>query len=397
MIHVLSSYRDLFRTPGAWQFSGATFLARLPIAVVMLGIVLYVSGTTGSYAQAGATAAVFQMCAASGSIFTSRVIDKRGQRLTLPALACLNSLGLIIFLLNKDRLTLQIMGIALAGFSQPALGAVVRARWVYVLASQPEKKHTAFAWESIIEELMFTVGPIFTAVLAVQVGLEFPIVVAIPFMLTGSILLSLQHKTEPPIHKSDLPKVKIFSHADMWRMPVIAACFGWLFGSYEVSTVAFVSEAGRPEMTGFILGTWAACSGLGGLWFGHRAWKYTLQRQLVVCAAVATLALIPAVFARSIPALFVATMFAGVALAPTLITTYSLTEQLIPGNMLTEALTWTNSGMILGYAAGTAVSGVVIDSLGTSVSYLLPAAGSLVAALLAMRATSRHRPSLASD
>ena len=361
----------------------------------MLGVVLYVSGSTGSYAQAGAMAAVFQMCAASGAIVTSRIIDKRGQRFTLPVLACLNSLGLVIFLMNEQRLILQIVGIALAGLTQPALGAVVRARWVYVLGSQPQKKRTAFAWESIIDELMFTIGPIFTAVLAVQVGLAFPIVVAIVLMLTGSILLSLQHKTEPPIHTSALPRVRIFSHAGMWRMPLIGACFGWLFGSYEVTTVAFASDAGRPEMTGFILGVWAACSGLGGLWFGHRSWKYSLQQQLVACAVVATLALIPAVFARSIPALFVATMFAGVAIAPGLITTYSLTEQLIPGNMLTEALTWTNSGMILGYAAGTAVSGVVIDSIGTSASFLLPAAGSLAAAVLAMRATPRLRPTLA--
>ena len=88
---MLSAYRDLFRTPGAWQFSSATFLARLPIAVVMLGIVLYIAGTTGSYAQAGIIAAVFQICAAVAAIFTSRMIDKRGQRLMLPMLAILNT------------------------------------------------------------------------------------------------------------------------------------------------------------------------------------------------------------------------------------------------------------------------------------------------------------------
>jgi predicted MFS family arabinose efflux permease len=389
-----STYRDLFRTPGAWQFSGATFLARLPIAVVMLGVVLYVAGTTGSYAQAGAMAGIFQICAAVGTIFTSRIIDKRGQRVTLPLLACLNSVGLVIFLYSKESLAFQIFGLALAGISQPALGAVVRTRWVYVLAHAPEKKRTAFAWESIIDELIFIVGPMFTVVVAVQIGLEFPIVISIVFMLTGSILLALQRKTEPPIHKYALPKANIFSHAGMWRMPVIGACFGWLFGSYEVTTVAFANEAGKPEMTGFILAVWAGCSAIGGLWFGHRAWNSTLQRQLVACTTIACLALIPAVFARSIPALFIATMLAGAALAPGLITTYSLTEQLIPANMLTEALTWTNSGMILGYAAGTAISGVVIDSIGTSASYILPAAGAFTAAVFALRATPRHSPSL---
>jgi MFS family permease len=397
VIHVLSSYRDLFRTPGAWQFSGATFLARLPIAIVMLGVVLYVAGTTGSYAQAGAIAGIFQICAAVGAIFTSRIIDKRGQRVTLPLLACMNSVGLVIFLYSDENLAFQIFGIALAGISQPALGAVVRARWVYVLVNAPEKKRTAFAWESIIDELIFIVGPIFTVVMTVQIGLAFPIVISIVFMLTGSILLSLQRKTEPPIHKSDLPKVNIFRHAGMWRMPLIGACFGWLFGSYEVTTVAFANDAGHPEMTGFILGVWAGCSAIGGLWFGHRAWNSTLHRQLVACTTVATVAFLPAVFARSIPALFIATMVAGFAIAPGLITTYSVTEQLVPANMLTEALTWTNSGMILGYAAGTAVSGVIIDSVGTSVSYILPVGGALAATVFALRATPRRRPSPASN
>ncbi|CAB4900634.1 MAG: MFS transporter [Actinobacteria bacterium] len=394
---MLSAYRDLFRTPGAWQFSSATFLARLPIAVVMLGIVLYIAGTTGSYAQAGIIAAVFQICAAVGAIFTSRMIDKRGQRLMLPMLAILNSVGLVIFLFSTDNLMTQIIGISLAGLSQPALGAVVRARWVYVLADKPDKKRTAFAWESIIDELMFTIGPIFTTVLAVHIGLQFPIVISIVFMMTGSILLSLQRKTEPPIHRSNAPKANIFSHAGMWRMPLIGASFGWIFGSYEVTTVAFANAAGQPEMTGFILGVWAACSGLGGLWFGHRAWNYTLQRQLVACTVISTLALVPAIFARSIPTLFIATMLAGAAIAPGLIATYSLTERLIPSATLTEALTWTNSGMILGYAAGAAFSGLVIDSVGTTFSYILPAAGALMAVVLALGATPRHIPALVAD
>ena len=180
-------------------------------------------------------------------------------------------------------------------------------------------------------------------------------------------------------------------------MPIIGACFGWLFGSYEVTTVAFATEAGHPEMTGFILGVWAGCSAIGGLWFGHRAWKSTLPRQLVVCTSIACLAFMPAVFARSIPTLFIATMVAGFAIAPGLITTYSATEQLIPANMLTEALTWTNSGMILGYAAGTAISGVLIDSVGTSMSYILPVVGALAATVFAWRATPRHRPALTSN
>jgi predicted MFS family arabinose efflux permease len=261
------------------------------------------------------------------------------------------------------------------------------------LEHQPERKRAAFAWESILDELIFTVGPIFTAVVAVQVGLAVPLVLAAVFTMTGSFLLAAQRKTEPKKHPAGTPRGNVFHHRNMWRMPIIGGCFGWLFGSYEVTTVAFAENAGHPELSGVILGLWAACSGIGGLWFGHRAWGAPLQKQLVYCTGALMIAIFPAVFVRSIPGLMISGVFAGAAIAPGLITTYALTERLVPATMLTEALTWTNSGMILGYAAGTALSGFFIDAFGTTLSYLLPPIGALIAMLLALGATPARTPS----
>ncbi len=390
---MLGTYREVLRTPGAVKFTSASFLARLPIAIVMLAIVLYVAGSTGSYAQAGALAAAFQISAAVGAIFTSRLMDIRGQGSTLPYLAFLNALGLMIFLLSDQHVALQFIGVVLAGAAQPALGSVVRARWAVALQDRPEQKRAAFAWESILDELIFTVGPIFTAVVAVQVGLAVPLVLAATFTVTGSLLLAVQRKTEPQKHPAGSPRGNVFHHRNMWRMPIIGGCFGWLFGSYEVTTVAFAENAGHPELSGVILGLWAASSGIGGLWFGHRAWGAPLQKQLVYCTAVLMIATFPAVFVRSIPALMISGIFAGAAIAPGLITTYALTERIVPASLLTEALTWTNSGMILGYAAGTALSGFFIDARGTTLSYLLAPLGALIAMLFALWATPAPTPS----
>ena len=72
----------------------------------MLAIVLYIAGTTGSYAQAGILAAAFQISAAVGAIFTSRLMDLKGQGVTLPYLAFLNALGLMIFLFSNEHVAL---------------------------------------------------------------------------------------------------------------------------------------------------------------------------------------------------------------------------------------------------------------------------------------------------
>jgi hypothetical protein len=50
---MFSTYRSALSVPGAKAFTSAAFVARLPIAMIALGIVLYVSDITGSYALAG--------------------------------------------------------------------------------------------------------------------------------------------------------------------------------------------------------------------------------------------------------------------------------------------------------------------------------------------------------
>ncbi len=390
---MLASYREVLRTPGAMRFSAAAFIARLPSAIVMLAIVLYVSESTGSYAQAGALAAAFQIAAAAGGLVTSRIMDRRGQRATLPILALIHAAGLLLFVFSQDILALQTIGVVLAGAVYPPMSSVVRSRWATALSESPDRLRTGFAWESVLDELIFTVGPLITALVAVQLGYAWPFVIACVLTVTGCLLLAHEHATQPPVQAEHHDLGNALRQPSMWRMPLIGACFGWVFGSYEVTTVAFTADQGMPGWSGLILGLWAAGSGLGGLWFGQRSWRSSLQRQLVVCTFVLGLVLIPAIFVRSVPVLAVTTFIAGAAISPGLISTFALVERLVPSVLLTEALTWTNSGMILGYAAGTSLSGLFIDSLGTSVSFALPVLGAWIASLLALGPTPAARTS----
>ncbi|MDO9485095.1 MAG: MFS transporter [Actinomycetota bacterium] len=388
---MLASYREVLRTPGAKRFSAAAFIARLPMAIVMLAIVLYVSDSTGSFAKAGALAAAFQIAAAAGGLVTSRIMDRRGQRATLPALAVVNVAGLLLFVLSPDSLVLQAIGVVVAGAAYPPMSSVVRSRWAAALTDAPDQLRTGFAWESVLDELIFTIGPLITAVMAVQLGYAWPFVVASVLTVTGCLLLAHEHATQPPIQTERHDLGNALRQKAMWRMPLVGAAFGWVFGSYEVTIVAFASDQGMPGWSGLVIGLWAAGSAVGGLWFGSRAWKSSLQRHLIVCTFILGLVLIPAIFVESVQVLAVTTFIAGAAISPGLISTYALVERLAPAVLLTESLTWTNSGMILGYAAGTSLSGLFIDSLGTSVSFILPVLGAWVATLLALGPTLAAR------
>lgn len=393
---MFASYAEALRTPGAAKFSATAFIARMPIAIVMLAIVLYIAESTGSYALAGALAGTYQVCAALGGLVSSRIMDRRGQRATLPVLAVLNVAGLMLFLLSQDLLVLQVLGVVLAGLTLPPLSSVVRSRWATVLSEDPDRLRTGFAWESVLDEVIFTLGPMFTAIVAVQLGYSWPIIVACVLTLTGCLALAHQHQTQPPAHPQRHELGNVLRQPSMWRLPIIGAAFGWVFGSYEVTTVAFATEQGKAGWSGLVIGLWAAGSAIGGLWYGARSWAAPLQRQLVVCTFVLGVALIPAILVRSVPVLAVTTFIAGMAISPGLISTYAQVERLAPEALLTEGLAWTNSGMILGYAAGTALSGLLIDSLGTSASYVLPVLGAWAATLAALGPTPTPRASAAS-
>jgi predicted MFS family arabinose efflux permease len=126
----------------------------------------------------------------------------------------------------------------------------------------------------------------------------------------------------------------------------------------------------------------------GGLWFGSRHWKIRLPSQTLICAGVLVLVLIPQPFIQSVPMLAAVTFLSGAAVAPALISGFSLAERLVPNAQLTEGLTWSNSGLAIGFSGGAAVAGLVVDSLGTSLSFALPALGALFA--VAVLAISRR-------
>ena len=56
---MLTSYRRILQIPGTLLFSATGMVARLPMSMVSLGIVILVSTATGSYGLAGSVSAAY--------------------------------------------------------------------------------------------------------------------------------------------------------------------------------------------------------------------------------------------------------------------------------------------------------------------------------------------------
>jgi hypothetical protein len=81
-------YGEIFRVPGAMGFSAAAFVARMPVAMMPIGIVTMLSQLRGEYWLAGGVAATFTLANAIVAPQISRLVDRLGQsRLLTPATA----------------------------------------------------------------------------------------------------------------------------------------------------------------------------------------------------------------------------------------------------------------------------------------------------------------------
>lgn len=373
------SYREVLRVPGGLAFSASGLVARLPMALVGFGILLFTSGVTGSYGLAGVMSASFSLSAAIGMIVSSRLVDRLGQHKVLGWLITGESLGLVLFIITMELgwpFVVSAILAAFAGACSPAIGPAVRARWTYVISNMESKSspklRTAFALESISEEIIFTIGPLITAWLAISVALPAPIIFAIVVGMTGTFILIRLRGTEPtpsPVRQTREPHIFAFRHPGVFLMVVSAIATGATFGSIEVAIVAFTTELGAPELSGLLLAAWALTSMFGGLWFGSRHFRAPLSRQLVIITAALTLALLLTPFMRSLLALSLVIMISGALVAPILITIFSLAERLVPNAQLTEGLTYINSGLTVGFSLGVAVAGYVIDLSGAGLGF----------------------------
>src|ERR1700678_3172359 len=79
----LRPYAEIFRVPGAWRFSAAGVIGRMPMSMFGLGTVLLISARTGQYGIAGAVSATGSLGYAFSAPRMARLVDVRRQRWVL--------------------------------------------------------------------------------------------------------------------------------------------------------------------------------------------------------------------------------------------------------------------------------------------------------------------------
>lgn len=382
---MFTSYRRILAHPGALRFSLSGLVARLPISMVGLGIVLLVSAATGKYGVAGAVSAAYMVANAALAILQGRLLDRLGQGrvLAVASLAFGVAISLLVVSVQADwPIATTYVFAAVGGAFLPQVGSSVRARWSYVL-DQPSEVQTAYALEAVLDEAVFILGPILVTVLATAWHPVAGIVVALVACVAGTLAYAGQRSTEPPARvqtATDGPKPAM-PWATVIPLAVVCAALGVLFGAAEVTTVAFADEQGRKALSGVLLALWAFGSLASGVISGAIHWRRGPSVRVRWGALAMACAMTPLYFVGSLPLMGLTLFVAGFAIAPTMIASMSLTEQVVPPGRLTEGMAIMQTGLVAGVAPGATMSGLVVDHWGASAAYLVSVSAGVVAAL----------------
>ncbi|WP_086565360.1 MFS transporter, partial [Streptomyces africanus] len=341
------------------------------------------------YALAGAVTATGLAATAVVAPWTARLVDRHGQsRVALPAtvFAVLGSLALLLCVRN-DAPDWTLFASYAATATTPNTGGMSRARWAHLLAGDPKGLHTANSFEQAADELCFMLGPVLAAFLCGTFFPEAGTLVGAVLLLTGMVLFTARRATEPPV-RAHIPGKAPLRAPGMPPLLAVCLAMGAVFGSTEVVTLAFADALGHRSAAGAVLALQAAGSCAAGLLYGAAKPVGPAASRLPWCVAamtaLLTLPLLAAALTGSLPLVAGALLIAGMATAPTMVTTMTLVQHRTPEGRLNEGMTLAVTGLLGGIACGSALGGWTVEHLSATAGYGIPVTAAAVALALSL-------------
>lgn len=264
-------YRELVRAvPLPFLLLG--LIARLSYAITPLGTLGLLHSATGSYTFAGAATAAQSLATAAGGIGVGIAADRLGPRTVGVATAVLNAAcaAVLVAATRWDRPVMAAAAIAV-GFTQPAVGMLVRVHWARLLRSTGRAGllPTALSYETAANELGFVAGPVLVGLLTAAVGPVGPLGAAVLLTAGTAAPFALYYsRTPPPRRTADAPRL-----GPLTAMVVAAAALGGVFGAVQTGVTGYAAEHAAPGSAGLLyalLAVGSVAAGIGYAWVPAR-------------------------------------------------------------------------------------------------------------------------------
>lgn len=434
----ISQYKRLFSLNGAKSFCVAGAIARLPMSMIALGIVLALNHLYNNWTIAGAMSASYVLAQAAVTPVYAKLFDRFGQRKVGVIALSAQVVAMISFAfaaLFRVPLALLFLLAIVMGVTQFAFGALVRTRWAYSLRSESDDSllNVAYALESGIDEIVFILGPILAAWLATSVHpvsqLFVPVlasglggawffslrntqpavlkVVEVPTAAAGDVDVLIASQKENEILESEAESQKkdfarsfidkfslkqlhnhhakkrgknVLLYRGIIPLVLMFVVFNMSFSAFDVSVTAAMKAQGLEHFIGMQLALFACGSLVGAIIFGSHKFRGSNWSHLIVFLTLLTVGYV--LMNLNLDRLMLMSVFevlSGLCVSPIFATGNLIVKATVPEESLTEGLSWLPTASAVGCSLGSMAAGAAIDAWSAHAGMMVPWMSTLTA------------------
>ncbi|WP_125609969.1 MFS transporter [Specibacter cremeus] len=398
-------YAQLPRLAGAGYIPLALF-ARVPLAMLTIGMLTLVTARSGSYAIGGFAAGAVGIGAAVGAPASGYLADRMGQKRILLATALINAVlvGAAVVLSYATAAftpaaTALVLAVALvAGASSPQVGPLSRVRWMALSRRLPREQRgplvdTALSMEGTVDEITFVLGPALVGLLASLVAPWLPLTLAAAATLVLVTLFAI-HPTQAAsarrVTSHGSPGFVAGERVSWFKVAIPVAgmlCMGTFFGSSQTALTAFTGVHGSVDQAGLMYAILGLSSAVTALSVAYWPARFTQPWRWVLVGALMTVASIGLLLPGSLGGMVVALLLVGLPVGPTMVTVFSIGGMVAPPQWMGTVMTMLASGIVAGTALGSSVAGSIAQAQGSGPAFLVPIAASAVLLVLGVLST----------
>lgn len=375
---MFKTYTELFKTPGAKRIASAGFIARMPVAMDSIAIILFVHSVESRYSIAGALTAVAAFTTVFSSPLWSKVADQRGQafvlRIAIP-IRISAIIGFVLLVKNGAPIWTWFLSIFIAECGSVSMGSMTRRRWVNLIDKKnKDLLSTSYAFESLLDEFVYIIGPIITTGIVAATEPVAGLLLGICFLVVGVPLIATHKNSDPAIEKPEFgEKIKsVTRNKKLQAVGIPLTIAGGCFSAVNISVVAFATEKSMASSAGLVLGAWAAGGAVSAIINGAIRWRISHGTRYLGYLIGMTVTAITFPFISNLYLLAVALFLQGMCVGPLLPNGLPLVTNSVPASQMTHAITLVTSGIPLTGALSSFLSGRIIDSFGASAGLWLP-------------------------
>ena len=398
-----TGYRAFLSTRHVPSIVIAMTLARLPMGVVALILVLFVSVHYNAAVSGMATAAFTAGVACFGPVF-GRMVDKgRGPG----ALRVLGIAELVAVICRVGAVKTGVHPMIVvacsfaAGALTPPIAGTTRSLWPSML--DIGLISTAYNFEVLVVDLIYVGGPLLASLFIAANAPEWGLIASTVGCTAGSLARASLEPLRNHAKRNRERAIGAAQSREACKRPalmtmavglLLAVCLGKMCysGWLEALIPLFYSAQGTAVLGSAAISSWSIGAVAGVVLFNRfqpSSRLIAIHKQLPIFAAVFFLATLLTPVADGFAAMCAVMFVIGMAGAPCDNLYYQISGTLAPEERQAEMFSWLNTATSVGVSAGAFFAGVSTEYAGFSVAFMLPALCSLASVLFGLGLAAR--------